>query len=203
MLTGSGGGACPKASILGTEGNQAGAPPFPHPTQCFLEGVIMPALLFAFLLLSLVHPISSSSFSILVVDDSSPPRPVPLVLFRSAGDYLQLYTDSAGVAAVSDLDMLDTSVFFSVYSDGYSLDPSNPSANFFDPPYDAGVLLTPTAGGNATVTMAKNTLARRDYRLTGSGLYLNAASSSSLAPLIPDPVRHRAITDDVRVLGQE
>ena len=60
---------------------------------------------------------ASPYFHIRVIDGETG-EGVPLVLLRT-GNYLELYTDSAGNAAFLEPGMMDMPVFFSILSDGY------------------------------------------------------------------------------------
>ena len=73
----------------------------------------------AFLLASLLaaDPAPSRYFTITVVDDQTG-RGVPLVELRTVNN-LRFVTDSAGVVALDEPDLMGQTVFFSVHSHGY------------------------------------------------------------------------------------
>ncbi len=134
-------------------------------------------------------------FRISVVD-SQTGRGVPLVLVRT-GDYVQLYSDSAGNIAFHEPGLMDQPVWFSVLADGYNLSSSvaaNPTVQTYLAPYDTGVVLLTTSGGSATVVMDRVQHAERVYRLTGGGLYRDSVLTGDAAA-IPASVLPRAVVD--------
>jgi hypothetical protein len=137
----------------------------------------------------------SPYFRISVVDSQSG-RGVPLVLVRT-GDYVQLYSDSAGNIAFHEPGLMNQPVWFSVLADGYNLSSSvvaNPTVQTYDAPYDVGVVLLTTSGGSATVVMDRVQHAERAYRLTGGGLYRDSVLTGDEAA-IPASVLTRAVVD--------
>jgi hypothetical protein len=85
-------------------------------------------------------------------------RGVPLVKVVPGAGEAQ-WSDSQGMVAVCDPDVVGRSIAFTVTSDGYAL----PSAST--------VTLSATAGGAATVTLARRYAGERLYRVTGQGIY--------------------------------
>ncbi|BDI32055.1 hypothetical protein CCAX7_41060 [Capsulimonas corticalis] len=106
-------------------------------------------------------PSASRYFAIQVVDAATG-RGVPLVELRATSE-VRYYTDSNGIAAIDDPEMMEQSVYFSVKSAGYSYPKDGMGY--------AGVALKVTAGGKAVIKIARDNIAERLYRLTGAGIY--------------------------------
>jgi hypothetical protein len=104
---------------------------------------------------------ASRYFAIQVVDDQTG-RGVPLVRLETTNN-VQYFTDSNGLIAYDEPGMMGTEVFFHVWSHGYEY----PKDGFGY----AGVRLTPTPGGSATVKIKRINIAERLYRVTGQGIY--------------------------------
>jgi len=100
-------------------------------------------------------------FRIEVIDQSTG-RGIPAVTLRTP-DQRTYITDSAGVIAFLEPDLMGKRVFFEVESFGYSIDPPRPLL----PP---GSFLQPIAGGSARLSMLRRNVAERLYRITGSGI---------------------------------
>lgn len=100
-------------------------------------------------------------FRIQVVDRQSG-WPVPLVELKTVG-YVRYQSDNAGVIAFDDPDLMDQEVWFDISGHGYTV----PKDGFGY----RGVRLKPTPGGEATVKVDRESIARRIGRLTGSGLF--------------------------------
>lgn len=149
--------------------------------------------------------VKSEYFRILAVevDSNGIESGIPLVLFRTAGNYISLFTDSAGNAAFNEPGLMDGPLFFNVLADGYEIDPS-PSVEIYELPYDSGVVLNVSKYGSAKVLMRRTQMAARLYRLTGSGLYRDSVLTNASGD-IPDSIISscREVIDDVGVLGQD
>lgn len=104
---------------------------------------------------------SNDYFGIQVVDKQTG-RGVPLVRLRTTGA-IDLWSDSNGWIAFNEPGLMDTSVYFSVESAGYSY------------PADGlgyrGVRLQTTPGKTAKLELDRTQLAERLYRITGQGIY--------------------------------
>eukprot|EP00658_Telonema_sp_P-2_P044824 TRINITY_DN3272_c0_g2_i1.p1 TRINITY_DN3272_c0_g2~~TRINITY_DN3272_c0_g2_i1.p1 ORF type:complete len:499 (+),score=66.94 TRINITY_DN3272_c0_g2_i1:80-1576(+) len=143
-------------------------------------------LMLAMALVVIANAAESGSpyFAIRVVDSSSHAG-VPLVRLTTS-TYITMYTDSAGVAAFDEPGMMNQPVWFSVLADGYVY------AQNADPPYDPGVTLVTTPGGQATIELNRTQPGSRVFRLTGAGLYRD----SLLTGLpVPPTARARALMD--------
>ncbi|MFO0939213.1 MAG: hypothetical protein U0930_00455 [Pirellulales bacterium] len=100
-------------------------------------------------------------FGIQVVDKQTG-RGVPLVRLRTTGA-IDLWSDSNGWIAFNEPGLMDTSVYFSVESPGYSY----PADGFGY----RGVQLQTTPGKTAKIELNRDQLAQRLYRITGQGIY--------------------------------
>lgn len=121
--------------------------------------------------------VASPYFRITVVDRETG-RGVPLAKLTTTNQ-AQYWTDSAGVVAFCEPDLIDKDVWFSVESYGYSLadgDASHP-----------GVRLHPTAAGSAVIRMQRENIAQRLYRITGAGIYRDSVLLGDNVPPTQDP----------------
>src|SRR6266576_3235631 len=89
------------------------------------------------------------------VIDSETGRGVPLVELTPQNG-TTVVTDSNGIAAFNQSGSMNQDVSFAFRSYGYS---------------DLGQTLHPTNGGSVQVTIDRNNLAERLYRVTGAGIY--------------------------------
>jgi MYXO-CTERM domain-containing protein len=115
------------------------------------------------------------------VVDAATLRGIPLV--RVVGPTGELWTDNAGHVAVRDPGLLDTEVTFTFpalhgYREG------------------AALTLTPTAGGSATVELARDNVSERLYRITGRGAWRDSVLLG-----LPTPVSNPVANG--RVMGQD
>jgi hypothetical protein len=102
-------------------------------------------------------PGPADCFALRFVDGANM-RGVPLVkVVPVAGD--AQWSDSQGMVAICDPDVVGRSIVFSVTSDGYAL------------PSGSTVTLTATAASAATVTLTRRYAGERLYRITGQGIY--------------------------------
>ena len=125
-------------------------------------------------------------FRIRVVDDATG-RGVPLVELRTVNQ-AAWYTDSAGLVAFNEPGLMDRRVWFSVRSHGYAY----PKDGFGN----AGLVLTPQAGGRAEIKLKRLNVAERMYRITGQGIYRDSVLLGE-----PAPLREPALNGEV--LGQD
>lgn len=107
-------------------------------------------------------PPSHPYFRITVVDDETG-RGIPAVRLKTVNE-IEYWTDSAGVVAFYEPDLMDQDVYFFVESHGYTF------------PADAwfkmhGRIVPVKSGGSATLKMHRDYAAQRLYRMTGSGIY--------------------------------
>lgn len=106
-------------------------------------------------------PQSEQYFGIRVIDAHTR-RGVPLVELRTVHE-VSYWTDSAGWVAVGDPELMNREVYFHVRSPGYTL----PADGFGF----RGVRLPVRAGQKATISLQRQNLAERLYRITGAGIY--------------------------------
>lgn len=100
-------------------------------------------------------------FAIEVVDESTG-RGVPLVELETI-NHIRFVTDSMGMAAIAEPDLVGRTVYFTVRSHGYEY----PKDGFGF----RGEALKVKPGGKATLRIKRINLAERLYRATGSGIY--------------------------------
>ena len=112
-------------------------------------------------------------FSIRVVDDETG-RGVPLVELKTVND-ICFYTDSAGIVAIEEPELVNQNVFFHVKSHGYEM----PKDRFGY----RGVRLTIKPGANETIKIKRINIAERLYRVTGAGIYRDSALVGNATPI--------------------
>jgi hypothetical protein len=100
------------------------------------------------------------------VQDSSTGRGVPLVRLTANGHVY--YTDSNGIAAISDPSQLDRSLTFLATSYGYTTSIQ---------------LLQTTAGTTQELSIGRVQSAERLYRVTGAGIYQDSVSVGQSVPI--------------------
>jgi len=113
------------------------------------------------------------AFRIAVVDRDTG-RGIPAVELRTTDDR-SFFTDSAGVVAVLDPDLLGRRVFFEVRSFGYEYE----ERSFGRP----GIALDVAPGDTAVLEMKRHNVAERLYRATGSGVYRHSELLGEDVPL--------------------
>lgn len=156
---------------------------------------------FLVLLGTLEITLGSAPFFRINVLDSATGNGVPLVLLRTV-NYIQLYTDSNGIAAFYEPGMMEQPVWFSVLADGYELRQNNLTegkVEIYSKPYDSGVVLN--TSGTKTVYLTRTQLAERRFRLTGGGLYRD---SYLVGAKVPASAQNHTYIDKVsRSVGQD
>jgi hypothetical protein len=113
-------------------------------------------------------------FAIEVVDGATG-RGVPLVELETTNQVLYV-TDSAGLAAVFEPELMGKEVYFHVRSHGYTL----PADGFGY----RGVRVRLEPGGSAQVRMQRLNVAERLYRVTGAGIFGDSVLLGRRPPLI-------------------
>ena len=110
----------------------------------------------------------------ITVQDAETGRGVPLVELRTVNE-VRYYTDSNGITAINDPELMGQNVYFRVSSPGY------------DVPADGfgyhGTALQVTAGGNAIIKIKRTNIAERLYRITGAGIYRDSILTGQPVPL--------------------
>lgn len=143
------------------------------------------------LLLSLAGSgLAAEPFALQVVDAETG-RGVPLVELKTVTD-VSFITDSQGLVAIDDPDLLGRRVFFHVDSHGYEF----PQDGFGN----RGTAIDVRPGESATLKINRRNVAERMYRLTGSGIYADSVKLGREVPL-DQPVMNGLVTgqDSVQV----
>lgn len=139
---------------------------------------IFHALLAAALLVFVRVPIPAqaapSDYYRITVVDGETGRGVPLVELRTVNE-VRYYTDSNGIAAVGDPELMGQSVFFKVSSPGYEY----PKDGFGY----AGIALPVKAGGSTVIKVKRVNIAERLYRITGAGIYRDSVLVGQTVPI--------------------
>jgi hypothetical protein len=112
-------------------------------------------------------------FAIEVVDKATE-RGVPLVELTTVNN-VRFVTDSNGLVAVLDPDLMGQSIYFSVRSHGYEY----PKDGFGF----RGKALEVKPGGKARLELARVNIAERLYRVTGGGIYRDSVLLGRPAPI--------------------
>ncbi|MCX7014914.1 MAG: hypothetical protein NTW86_20575 [Candidatus Sumerlaeota bacterium] len=112
-------------------------------------------------------------FLIQVVDGQTS-RGVPLVELRTVNG-IRFFTDSNGLAAIDDPDLMGRKVFFYIESHGYEF----PADGFgFH-----GKAVEARPGGTAQWKIKRLNIAERLYRVTGEGIYRDTVMAGQRAPI--------------------
>lgn len=115
----------------------------------------------------------SSPFTIKVVDAETR-RGIPHVQLKTTNHVLY-YTDSAGVVAFDEPGLMNQSVFFHLWSEGYDM-----PADMFG---NRGHAVQTTPGGSITLELNRVNIAERLYRVTGQGIYRDSLLVGQQAPI--------------------
>ncbi|MDF2440364.1 MAG: hypothetical protein JWN98_1348 [Abditibacteriota bacterium] len=113
-------------------------------------------------------------YFVITVVDSDTGRGVPLVELKTTHD-LRFYTDSNGVVAINEPELVGQSVHFAVKSHGYEH-----AADGFG---YRGVALPVTRGGRGQIKIKRLNIAERLYRITGAGIYRDSVLAGQKVPL--------------------
>jgi len=131
-------------------------------------------------------------FRITVVDAQTT-RGIPCVRVTT-NNKVEYWTDSAGVVAFCEPDMMNKNVVFHVETPGYALPPTGPRPG--SSPESHSLTLRAIPGGAAVVPMRRENVAQRLYRVTGADIYRDSVLLGDKVP----PVRDAA---ESLVLGQD
>jgi len=136
---------------------------------------------------SLPASAAPSDYYRITVQDQDTGRGVPLVELRTVNE-VRYYTDSNGIVAVNDPELMGQSIYFKISSPGYEF----PADGFG---YH-GTALSVTAGGQAVLKIKRINIAERLYRITGAGIYRDSI-------LVGQPVPLKQPLLDGKVFGQD
>jgi hypothetical protein len=112
-------------------------------------------------------------FAIEVIDEATG-RGVPLVELETV-NHVTFVTDSHGLAAIAEPDLMHRNVYFTVRSHGYEF----PADGFGF----RGRSIKVEPGGKATLKLRRRNLAERLYRVTGAGIYRDTLLLGRQAPI--------------------
>lgn len=129
--------------------------------------------LFCLFLVSAVPAEAERHFTITIVDEQTG-RGVPLVELRTV-NAVRSYSDSNGIVAFFQKDLMDQDVFFHVTSHGYEF----PADGFGF----RGKTLRVVPGGKAKLVIKRINIAQRLYRITGSGIYADSVVVGAKVPI--------------------
>jgi hypothetical protein len=121
--------------------------------------------------------LSASYFAIRAVD-SATARGVPMVEFVMT-DGVRYFTDSNGYIAFNRAKFINTSVTFTVQSYGYTFAPGT-------------VTFTTTLGQTGQVSLTRNNIAERLYRVTGQNIYADSQLLGAPYP-IANPLNNAGV----------
>lgn len=110
----------------------------------------------------------------ITVRDGETGRGVPLVELKTT-DEVTYYTDSNGIAAVNDPELMGHTVYFYIKSHGYQY----PADGFGY----RGVSFPVMLGGKIEIKLKRLNIAERLYRLTGAGIYRDSILTGASVPL--------------------
>jgi hypothetical protein len=108
------------------------------------------------------------------VVDADTGRGVPLVELKTTSQ-VSYFTDSNGIVAIDDPELMGQRVYFSVKSHGYSY-PKDMFGN-------SGEALDVKAGGRQRIKIKRENIAERLYRITGSGIYRDSLLVGASVPI--------------------
>ncbi len=118
------------------------------------------------------------------VTDRETGRGIPLVRITTITN-IEYFTDSAGWAAIFEPALMGREVYFCFESHGYRIEK--------DPLGGYGMTLKAVPGERANVTMKRDNIARRLYRITGSGIYQDSVLLGEPVP-IAQPLMNAGVT---------
>lgn len=110
----------------------------------------------------------------LSIVDADTGRGVPLVEVKTTSND-RFVTDSNGVVAVNEPDLMGHNVYFSVQSHGYDLKPD--TFGYRGQAFDV------KAGGSGQIKIKRVNIAERMYRITGAGIYRDSVLLGDKVPL--------------------
>ncbi len=124
------------------------------------------------------------------VSDDQTGRGVPLVELGTL-DESRYYTDSNGVAAITEPWLSGNDVYFRVRSHGYEF-----LEHIWGDDEERGKVLRVIPGGRAELKVRRRNIAERLYRVTGAGIYRDSVMAG-----LPVPIKEPLLNG--KVLGQD
>ena len=149
--------------------------------------ILLAGLMSLFDLSPRVLAVAESDYYQITVVDADTGRGVPLVELKTVNNIV-FYTDSNGIVALNEPDLMGQTVWFSVKSHGYDY----PADGFGN----RGAALPVRAGGQGRIKIKRLNIAERLYRITGSGIYRDSV-------LLGQPVPLKQPLLDGLVMGQD
>lgn len=140
-----------------------------------------------FCLLMLPANAAPQDYFRITVVDADTGRGVPLVELKTTNQ-VRYYTDSNGIVAINDPELMGHNVYFLVKSHGYEY-PADAFGN-------RGKALEVKAGGQGQIELKRLNIAERMYRITGAGIYRDSVLLGA-----PTPLEHPLM--DGLVMGQD
>ena len=138
------------------------------------------------------------AFHRIKVIDRETGRGIPAVELKLTDSRI-FYTDSAGIVAFYEPDLMGKEVFFHIKSFGYSYPYGYETLGYSypeDPSRRKGKAFRITPGGNTVIKMDRRNIAQRLYRLTGSGIYRDSR-------LLGDKIPPTQDTTDEPAMGMD
>lgn len=140
-------------------------------------------MLLTWLVLTCASHAAPADHFIIQVLDAETGRGVPLVELRTVSN-VPFYTDSQGIVALLDPDLMGRKVFFHVRSHGYEY-PKNGLGI-------AGKAFDVRAGERVELRIKRVNIAERLYRITGAGIYRDSVLAG-----VPVPLREPLLAGEV------
>ena len=126
-------------------------------------------------------------FRITVVDEETS-RGIPAVRITTT-NFAQYWTDSAGMVAFYEPDLMNQEVYFTFDSHGYS----HAKDAWFAM---TGQILMTKEGGSERIVMRRDNIAQRLYRMTGAGIYRDSILLGDKVPPVEEAGR-------IPIMGQD
>jgi hypothetical protein len=130
-------------------------------------------LLFCFCVVSTSADNARNYSELQVVDDATG-RGVPLVELRTVNN-IRFVTDSAGRVAINSPELLDSEIYFHIFSHGYEY----PSDKFGY----RGCKIKLVSGKSNVIRLKRINIAERLYRVTGAGIYRDSVLLEKPVPI--------------------
>src|SRR5262245_46078753 len=142
-----------------------------------------------------------TNFKITVIDEQTD-RGVPLVELRTTNG-VRNYTDSNGVIAFFEPDLMGQEVFFHVRSHGYKFTKKLTRvkdrllAEVFG---EDGTVIYVKSGGSSIIKIKRLNIAERLYRITGAGIYRDSIMFNRSAPIKKPLLNSQVVCQDTVIV---